>query len=144
MGKFVIVTIVVSSLLYSCCKGIVTSKTVYRNITNRQLVLSAFINGSVTKIATINGSSFLQFQEGESILGGSIDSVTVTWEPMAQAVHYLPEKVGNNVKAISFDNKRNLFNSVSYDNKVTELKCDGTLTEKIYTFTQQDYLDAKK
>lgn len=134
----------IGSLLYSCCKAIVSFSTAIKNNTNSIISLTSYSNGNIKRNVQIGKLSLINFNEGDSILEEAIDSVIVTWNDTIEVVHYLPSKEGNNPKAIKYSNPRNLFNQNAYENNVKELKCDGRHTERTYTFTEQDYQDAKR
>ncbi len=74
---------------------------------------------------------------------GVLDSLIIEFNNTKKATHYGYSKTGNNSQAILSTNNRSLFNSVGYVQKtVKDTKC-YLETDFVYTFTEQDYLNAK-
>lgn len=71
------------------------------------------------------------------------DSLIVEFDDMKKLVHYGFNKSGNNPNAILFDNQRNLFNEDNYVKETIENKKYKHESEHIFTFNEQDYLNAK-
>jgi hypothetical protein len=74
---------------------------------------------------------------------GIPDSVIVEFNNTKRTTHYGYNKTGNNSHAILSTSNRSLFNGTNYVQKtIKDDKCHLE-TEFIYTFTEQDYLNAK-
>jgi hypothetical protein len=72
-----------------------------------------------------------------------VDSLVVVFHSSKKAVHYFNNVTGKNPNALLTNNPRSLFNEDNYVQK-TIIDDDCHLeTEFIYTFTEQDYLNAK-
>lgn len=71
------------------------------------------------------------------------DSIKVFFDDTISITHYKLKVVGANPKSYSYMSKRNFFNDSSYIGIITS-ETSGTRNWKFtYTFTEQDYLDAK-
>ncbi len=73
----------------------------------------------------------------------TLDSISITFDNSKKLVHYGPKVVQKNSNAILYSDSRNIFNEKSYEKNT--LIDDGCYleTEYKYTFTEQDYLNAK-
>jgi hypothetical protein len=74
------------------------------------------------------------------------DSVLVAFDNSIHATHYsyATTNKGNNPKAIKIDSSRSIYNEVNYVRKIITESKRGISNEYTFTFTEQDYLDAKK
>ena len=74
------------------------------------------------------------------------DSVQVAFGNSIHATHYsyATTNKGNNPKAIKIDSSRSLYNEVNYVRKIITESKRGISNEYTFTFTEQDFLDAKK
>jgi hypothetical protein len=72
------------------------------------------------------------------------DSLFVLYDDSICAVHYPQNLTGDNPQAIKYDNTRNLFNEKNYQYKIISEEKYKIHTEYTFTFTEQDYLDAKE
>jgi len=74
------------------------------------------------------------------------DSVIVVFDNSIQAIHYSYAVSGlsSNPTAIKHDSSRSLFNEANYVRTITQENKRSISNEYTFTFTAQDYLDAKK
>ena len=74
------------------------------------------------------------------------DSVLVAFDDSIKAIHYsyATTNKGNNSKAIKYDSSRSIYNESNYIRKITQEDKRSISNEYTFTFTNQDYLDAKK
>ncbi|GAL83936.1 hypothetical protein MYP_1164 [Sporocytophaga myxococcoides] len=71
------------------------------------------------------------------------DSLNIVFDDTISSVHYRQNLSGDNPEAIKFENNRNLYNEDNYVRKVVMEKKHYISTEYSFTFTEQDYLNAK-
>ena len=72
-----------------------------------------------------------------------IDSIAVIYESKKEKIHIAFSKNSKNPLSINIDEERNLFNLENYSfMKIVDEKCSFE-GEAIYTFSEQDYLEAK-
>ena len=91
----------------------------------------SYENGGKGKGATYG--SLLQFN----------DSIKVIFDDTISMTHYKPKPIGTNLKSYPYKSKRNFFNDSSYIGIISS-ETSGTRNWSFtYTFTEQDYLDAK-
>lgn len=71
------------------------------------------------------------------------DSFVVVFDNTYKIAHYKPAPIGNRVKRYLFSSDRNIFNRDSYKRDLITDKKHFREWDFEYTFTEQDYLDAK-
>lgn len=72
-----------------------------------------------------------------------LDSAVATFNSKYFLVYYQKSIKVNNPIAIKYNNTRNFFNNVSYEEVISENNDKKFVADYIYTFTPLDYLDAK-
>lgn len=143
-------------LFASCSKEKATiSETIFRNKTGHEIEVTIYEDDGAPDTVNSFSLSASDVKKALSIRGGGIgegvtfgqliggDSIVVTFDGMYSIVHYRPSPVGSNPKNYPFESNRNIFNRNSYEQK---LKTNRKLLREwdfIYTFTEQDYMDAK-
>ena len=142
--------------IISCTKEETTlSNSFAKNNTNHTIKVQPFYNGIVNTTMTFE----LQGKESKKIYynntrgknigltyGGinqPMDSFIVTFDNLYSIVHYKPPLIGNNPKRYLYNSKRNLYNDTSYVTVLENKTKYSNSWEFTYTFTEQDYLDAK-
>src|SRR6218665_492300 len=155
--------IVLSFGLSSCCKVVQVSSYKYENASGHGFRVTLYLGGKVQEqygFDLPNSGSISPFggkNEGvvcPDALWNESDSTIVRFDDGKIATHYnafkrsvsLPSTPleGKNPNAVLPNNPRNLYNSGGY--KSRELGKSSRCTREVestYTFTEQDYLDAK-
>lgn len=72
------------------------------------------------------------------------DSLYVVYDNTDSCVYYRENSNGINSKAIKYDSIRSIYNVSNYVRKITQEDKRSISNEYTFTFTEQDYLDAKK
>ena len=72
-----------------------------------------------------------------------MDSFVVTFDNVYSIVHYKPTLIGSNPKRYLYSSKRNIYNDSSYAINIRSETGQEKFVDFTYTFTNQDYLDAK-
>ena len=138
-------------ILLGCCKKSLETYVKIQNNTSFDVSIQMYKNGKLSKIPTVilKGTSNVILDSTKIRLRDAADfnrfadSIVVVFDNQKKAVHYSFNKTGDNPFAVLFKDKRCLFNGLAYESKVLiDNKCYAE-TEFIYTFVEQDYLDAK-
>ena len=138
-------------IFFGCCKKSVESSLIIRNISPSKVSLQMYKNGIINKIpnvilkgasGAILDSAGLKLRDVSSLYFLA-DSIIVVFDNQKKTVHYGRNKTGNNPSAVLFADKRSLFNALAYESKVIIEKRCYSETDFIYTFGEQDYLNAK-
>jgi len=74
----------------------------------------------------------------------AVDSIYVLYDNLKTVVYYKENSTGNNPKAITYDSSRSIYNEANYIRKITQEDKRSISNEYTFTFTEQDFLDAKK
>jgi len=149
--------IIASLFLVSCTKESMTGyKTFLKNNTDHMIVIKPYHFGSVAmdKIITLPPSDSLQIAEGSErgIVTGVVfsseyfigmDSLVVNFDNLYNITHYFILNPALNTKYYEFTSNRNLGNGISYAIKIEDVSKYSRHNTYTYTFTEQDYLDAK-
>ena len=132
------------------------SNSYFVNNTNHYIKVQAFENDIITYASSFslnNDTTLLVFQtinggisDGVSFgyINQPLDSIVVTFDSLYSTTHYSWRLTGPNQKCYLFNSKRNIFNDSSY---VVTLVNDSKYRHErnfVYTFTEQDYLDAAR
>ena len=140
-----------SLILLGCCKKSLETYVKIQNNTSFNVSIQIYKSGKLSKIPNVilKGTSNVILDSTKIKLRDALDfnrvadSIVVVFDNQRKAVHYDFNKTGNNPFAILFKDKRSLFNGLAYESKVIiDNKCYAE-TEFIYTFVEQDYLNAK-
>jgi hypothetical protein len=153
MKKKISLYVLITFILSACkCEGIFITFSKLENLSTVNLSITTYKNGVIdskvilvekSKVAEIGQSSGRTKAIVFSTYIGIADSLIVEFNNNKKTTHYGYNKIGNNVNAILNTSNRNLFNSANYVQKtIKDDKCHLE-TEFIYTFTEQDYLNAK-
>ncbi len=137
-----------SFFVYSCCKGSVSVNKFIFNNTNHNIIITPYKSGilkvtSIKKIdaKTKNFSSFYCYNDACFIDTVKVDSMEISFDGLYVIVH---QTINNNSNdGIPFVSNRNLFN---YKNYIIDRKKSSRCNTEIntfFTFTEQDYIDAK-
>ena len=141
----------VALVLLGCCKKSLETSIKIQNTTSSNISIQMYKNGKLSKILNVilKGASGVILDSTKTKLRDALDfsrvadSVVVAFDNQKKAVHYDFNKTGNNPFAILFKDKRCLFNELAYESKVIiDDRCYAE-TEFVYTFVEQDYLNAK-
>jgi len=141
----------------SCIESSTDSFTFIQNNSNHKINIYAYKNGAITldKSFTIAPNERIQIDHtsnggtGGSGISYSIfiwgqDSILVTFDNLNTIVHYKETLIGNSTKFYSYNSPRNLYNEANYI-KTTVAKTSHSVTYNfLYTFTEQDYIDASQ
>lgn len=141
----------------SCIKEKSTySSTIAVNTTNHYILVTPYMNGAVSNKDSFSlkpNTSKTVYQNSYKGIGNGTtygydipytDSVIVIFDNKYTIVHYnhiLPTTV--NTKSYLFSSIRNLYNDSSYIRELITESSNTKSWEFTYTFTEQDYLDAK-
>ena len=125
----------------ACCKPNFIYNKVLKNSTEHHIELIYYTLGKSYATFTINKNSTVK---NNVVIQDNTDSLIVIWDDLYSVAHYIPNKEGNTKNSIKQNEPRSLFNNDSYIEEIQNRKCDGKTTTLTYTFTEQDYLDAKK
>ena len=71
------------------------------------------------------------------------DSTLVIYDDSIQIVHYSYKESKNQLLGILYDSSRSLYNENNYIRKIKQEEKHYISNEYTFTFTEQDYLDAK-
>jgi len=144
-------------LICSCSKEEVTLyKAILVNNSGHKIVIQPFfagVNPSERTITLLSNQNF-EIASGSdrgfgnqgfssSYFGGPNDSVIVTFDDLYSITHYFNAPSVLAARHYLFSNNRNIGNPASYDlqtNRLSKYQEENIFT---YTFTEQDYLDAK-
>lgn len=131
------------------------STTIARNTTAHSILVIPYLNGNIftSDSFSLNSNSekeVLSIGDGGIGSGTSyakanqyVDSFVVIFDKTFSIVHYKPTVIGLNPKRYLFSSKRNLYNDTSYLAVITSDDSGVRNWKFTYTFTEQDYLDAK-
>lgn len=148
----------ITGLLFflSCKKDSVTlSNTIFINNTSHTISISGYKAGvintesSFTLSANESKSVFTLNNRGigNGLCFGEyyryVDSFVVQFDGAFSISHYKPDLVGNSIKKYYFSSNRNLYNDASYLRIITKDNRYRREWDFKYTFTEQDYWDAK-
>lgn len=75
--------------------------------------------------------------------GADFDSAVIEFNNSRKAVHYGYNKTGSNPNAILYSSSRSIFNEKNYTERIILGTKNLDEREFKYTFTEQDYLNAK-
>lgn len=115
----------------------------YKNGQENQDVYLSLNQNEIKEVLVTAGSDGLDSYPSH-ISGYEFDSLIVEFDNSRKAVHYNFNTAGPNPNAIMYDNPRNLFNEENYAERIIVEKKRRSEREFRYTFTEQDYLDAKE
>ncbi len=146
--------IFLSIVFTSCIKESMTeSSNYFFNSSDHMINVQAFRDGQVLDVSsfTLNGNSEkLVFQtinggigEGICFCGGGSDSIVVTFDSLYSITHYTSNFSGSNPNSYSFNSKRNIYNGSNYLTILKDVSKFRREWEFKYTFTEQDYIDAR-
>lgn len=143
-------------MLSSCIKEENTfSDTYFKNSSSHVISVNPYSNGSVNNqfafSLSINEEKEVYHNNtrglGKGLSYGRInqpmDSFLVTFDNLYSIVHYKPPLIGTNTKRYLYSSKRNIYNDSSYTANLLKDEKYQRSWKFIYTFTEQDYLDAK-
>lgn len=158
MNRLIITALVI--LYASACsvkEEVSSTSVILFNNTEHQISITSFRNGVANNSSLIHLPNYGNYTiESGSSLGKTkgpvyffdyfqnVDSVVVMWDNTYPITHMISDSFISTDKYIPFGNSRNLGNGNAYTNELTEeTKYTIAWTVK-YTFTEQDYLDAKE
>jgi hypothetical protein len=74
------------------------------------------------------------------------DSISVKFDNSIQTIHYsdATSHFVSNLNGIKYDSNRSVYNNDNYIRKITHEDKHNISNEYIFTFAEQDYIDAKK
>lgn len=127
-------------ILQSCCKAIINTNKIIKNNTTHNLTINHYQNGNIKETINLGRNSEFTYGAVQSV----IDSTVLKWEKNYEVTYYLFPTNSLNPKSVQPNSSRSIYNDSTYERKVEKLKCGGSNTTLIFTFTEQDYLDAKK
>lgn len=147
-------------LLFLICSCIKERVTVYKatlvNNSSHKIVVYPFFSGvnpsekTITLLTNQNFEIAYGSVQGlgtqgfsSTYFGGPNDSVIVTFDDLYSITHYFNTPSVLAARHYLFSNTRNIGNPASYDlqtNRLSKYQQENIFT---YTFTEQDYLDAK-
>jgi hypothetical protein len=141
--------IALAVIITSCCKGSFSTSTSIVNNTKFSITFIPYYNGELLKSSRNDLKSGEKINSGFPCLtdycyfnGQKVDSLIVSFDDKYKVSHYsLYDSIST--KGIIYKSKRNLFNVNSFNIERTKVTKCSELTSFIYTFTEQDYLDAK-
>lgn len=125
----------------ACCKPDFIYNKVLKNSTNQHIELIYYALGKSYATFTINKNSTVK---NNFVIQDNTDSLVVVWNDLNTVAHYITNKQGDTKNSIKQNEARSLFNNNSYGEEIQNGKCDGKTTTLTYTFTEQDYSDAKR
>lgn len=152
--------ILIVFLLVCCIKETISDSYTYIiNNTAHSISIMAYYKGNIEPSLSADIAPFEQkvinhnggrgntdiaggFSYG-AILGG-LDSVLVIFDKMDCISHYNPQLIGGAKNFYTYDSARNLYNRNNYVHEIAEHSSKKVVHHFIYTFTEQDYLDAKQ
>ena len=153
MKKYVyIVYIAISFIACRDKEQIKFSKSYMDNQTVYPIEIILYKDGKIAKVDKSKTLPALSKTEVEPVSEGitsygfwliAYDSLEVKFANLYSSIHYLNAQ-GNNISAIKRGNPRNLYDGVGWGKKILEDTRRKLVVEHTYTFTEQDYLDAKK
>jgi len=76
-------------------------------------------------------------------INSPMDSIVVAFDTTHTITHYKANLIGSNPKHYLYESDRNIYNDKSYAMTVTKSTDTQKSVEFLYTFTEQDYLDAQ-
>jgi hypothetical protein len=152
--KYLIFGIVITFM--SCKKDSVTlSNTIFANNSTHQIIVQGFKNG----VNDIESSFVLNPNETKSVftlnnrgIGNGlsfgeyyrpIDYFLVQFDGQYKISHYKSNLIGTNPKRYLFTSIRNIYNDSNYIKNITKDEKYRREWDFKYTFTEQDYLDAR-
>jgi hypothetical protein len=154
--KIFLIAMILLPGFVSCIKEKSTvSNTVFANTTPYAIQVNAYTGGQVQPGSTFSLAAN-ETKQVFSIRDGGIgngttfgyihfpvDSFVVVFDTAHSIAHYKPALTGNNPKRYLYSSKRNIYNDSSYAvNILSDTKYKREWGFK-YTFTEQDYLDAR-
>jgi hypothetical protein len=155
--KLSIAVLLITFFISSCIKEKSTySTTIAVNSTNHYILITPFANGVISNKDSFSLDPNVSKNIYESYyrgIGSGVtygydipytDSIIVTFDNRYKMVHYnhiLPTML--NTKHYLFLSKRNLYNDSSYNRVLLSETSSNKDWRFTYTFTEQDYLDAK-
>jgi hypothetical protein len=149
-SKSILIVLLTLSIHGCRCKASLSSQTFITNSSTHQTELVPYKDGLAMNQKSIllrnsENKSFYTNNGGIFLFDIAVDSIEVVFDETIKAVHYSFEisKSGKNPKAIKYNQPRNLHNSSSFELSVKEESKCNTIHEYKYTFTEQDYLNAK-
>ncbi len=74
----------------------------------------------------------------------AVDSVYVSYDNLNTVVYYKENSLSTNLKAITYDSSRSIYNEANYIRKILIESKRSISNEYTFTFTEQDYLDANQ
>jgi hypothetical protein len=151
--KFITIFLISIAIFISCVDHTLNRATsILENSSGHRIQILYYKNNKIDNSREVN----LDVGEAEKVLidddGGTLnyptliselDSAVVIYDGTRRGIHYGYNKMGNNPNAIFFSNSKNLFNGKNYVENITLREKKRTEREYKYTFTEQDYLNAK-
>jgi len=141
----------------SCTESSTDSFTFIQNNSNHTINIYAYKNGAITpdKSFTIAPSEKIQIDHTSnggtggsgisySMFIGGQDSILVTFDNLNTIVHYKETLIGNSTKFYPYNSPRNLYNPVNYTRTIMMNNSHSTIYNFLYTFTEQDFIDASQ
>jgi hypothetical protein len=138
-------------LLSSCkCEGTFSTLENVKNLSSIAVSIKAYRDGLVTDIVFLNSGAMKQVgstsgrSKGTGFPGSysTSDSVIVEFGGKKKSVHY-GRRSGNNPNAILLSSGRSLYVEANYTRKTLIDEECYLETEFVYTFTEEDYVNAK-
>lgn len=129
----------------------------FENKTNHKVVVTPYLSGVVypQNISTLSANENLLLIKGGVLgtteftpltayigVGSQMDSTIVTFDDTLSIVHYLMASPIGSRKYYLWTSNRNLLNRASWNEEIDKSHASWKVTTR-YTFTEQDYLDAK-
>ncbi|MCX6166557.1 MAG: hypothetical protein NT021_01035 [Sphingobacteriales bacterium] len=152
--------ILIAFLIVSCIKETRSDSYTYIvNNTAHNISIMAYYNGNIEpslsaniapqeqKIINYNGGLGSTDIAGGFSYGailGIMDSVLVIFDNKDSISHYNTQLIGGAKNFYTYDSARNLYNRNNYVHEIAEHSSKKVVHHFIYTFTEQDYLDAKQ
>jgi hypothetical protein len=135
------IILVIASMIYlnSCCKVIIKSSQFIYNNTAQIIVFLPFKNGKVIENRKLTIKPNEKLYEAANFPADSLVVFFNDKYPVSH--HFLNSKSINGIK---FENRRNILNISNYTiERIKKSKCGSMDINTYFTFTEQDYLEAK-
>lgn len=153
MKKYFWILLVATTILGCTSKGKVKfSRSFIDNRTVHPIEIIIYKRGQIVsvdqskKLPALSRTEVEYISEGITSYGFGLigyDSLEVKFANIYSSIHYLNAE-GNNISAIKRGDPRNLYDGVGWEKKIVEDTRRKLVVEHTYTFTEQDYSDAKK
>jgi len=156
--RTIILVLINLALFWGCHpqKGFKTI-SVLENQTEHQIIISYYRNGSLNKQngVLINANETKEVlhsaENGKGpgmtystlLQGADFDSAIVAFDNNRKSVHYGYNKTGSNPNAVLYPSPRSIFNEENYTERIILGNKRLDEREFKYTFTEQDYLNAR-